>query len=90
MTDRIANPWGERTPYGASGAASAVAEELPEAVRELLPGDLGTSGTEWPVRVDRFLEEGVSEEDVDRWVQTASILHANADALGLGSQGGHF
>ena len=29
---------------------------------------------EWPVRVDQFLEAGILEEDVDRWVQTASIL----------------
>jgi ferredoxin-nitrate reductase len=40
-------------------------------------------GEEWPVRVDRFLEEGVSEDDVDRWVQTASILHSNGDALDI-------
>ncbi|MBV9454531.1 MAG: nitrate reductase [Rubrobacter sp.] len=55
MTDRIANPWGERTPF--------------------VPSE------EWPVRVDQFLEEGVSEEDVDRWVQSASILHSNGDAI---------
>jgi ferredoxin-nitrate reductase len=30
-----------------------------------------------------FLEAGVSEEDVDRWVQTASILHSNGDALDI-------
>ena len=57
MTDRIANPWGERTPLGRDG--------------------------EWPVRVDQFLEAGVSEEDVVRWVQTASILHSNGDALDI-------
>jgi anaerobic selenocysteine-containing dehydrogenase len=57
MTDRIANPWGERTPFG--------------------PGE------EWPVRVDQFLEDGVSEDEVDRWVQTASLHHANGDALDL-------
>src|SRR3712207_4581765 len=57
MTDRIANPWGRRTPLGRDG--------------------------EWPVRVDQFLEAGVSEEDVDRWVQTASILHSNGDALDI-------
>src|SRR3954452_18670109 len=34
MTDRIANPWGTRTPFG--------------------------RGEEWPVRVDQFLEEGIS------------------------------
>jgi anaerobic selenocysteine-containing dehydrogenase len=40
-------------------------------------------GEEWPVRVDQFLEEGVSEDEVDRWVQTASILHSNGDALDI-------
>src|SRR5215204_2002985 len=57
MTDRIANLWGKRTPFGPS--------------------------EDWPVRVDQILEEGVSEEDVDRWVQTASILHSNGDALDI-------
>jgi ferredoxin-nitrate reductase len=57
MTDRIANLWGKRTPFG--------------------PGE------DWPVRVDQFLEEGVSEDEVDRWVQTASILHSNGDALDI-------
>jgi ferredoxin-nitrate reductase len=57
MTDRIANLWGKRTPFGA--------------------------GEDWPVRVDQFLEEGVSEDEVDRWVQTASILHSNGDALDI-------
>jgi ferredoxin-nitrate reductase len=40
-------------------------------------------GEDWPIRVDQFLEEGVSEDDVDRWVQTASILHSNGDALDI-------
>src|SRR5918997_4337942 len=62
MTDRIANPWGERTPFG--------------------PGDV------WPVRVDQFLEEGISEEEVDRWVQTASILQSNGDALDIAVKDG--
>ena len=57
MTNRIANLWGERTPFG--------------------PGE------EWPVRVDQILEEGVSKDDVDRWIQTASILHSNGDALDI-------
>ena len=61
MTDRIANPWGERTPFG--------------------PGE------EWPVRVDQFLEDGVSEDEVDSWVQTASLHHANGDALDLAVKG---
>jgi ferredoxin-nitrate reductase len=46
------------------------------------------SGEDWPVRVDQFLEEGVSEEEVDGWVQkTASILHSNGDALDVAVKG---
>jgi hypothetical protein len=45
MVDRIADPWGERTPLAAGGA--------------------------WPVRVDQVLSDGVSEQDVDRWVQSS-------------------
>src|SRR3954452_13433387 len=55
--DRIAEPWGTRTPYG--------------------------SGQPWPVRVDSHLAEGVAADDVDRWVQTASILHSNGDAMDI-------
>ncbi|MEV4002777.1 molybdopterin-dependent oxidoreductase [Actinomadura sp. NPDC049753] len=60
--DRIAEPWGTRTPYG--------------------PGE------EWPVRVDTFLEEGVSAQDVDRWVPTASILHSNGDGMDIAVKDG--
>jgi anaerobic selenocysteine-containing dehydrogenase len=45
-------------------------------------------GEEWPVRVDQFLGEGLSEEEVDRWVQTASILHSNGDALDIAVKDG--
>ena len=55
--DRIADPWGTRTPYG--------------------------PGQAWPVRVDCHLEEGLTPEGVDRWVQTASIMHSNGDALDI-------
>jgi ferredoxin-nitrate reductase len=60
--DRIANSWGERTPFPRDG--------------------------EWPVRVDQYLEEGVSEGDVDRWDQTASILHSNGDDLDIAVKDG--
>ncbi|EMY33307.1 hypothetical protein D477_015611 [Arthrobacter crystallopoietes BAB-32] len=60
--DRIAEPWGTRTPYG--------------------PGE------EWPVRVDTHLDEGLAPEGVDRWVQTASILHSNGDALDIAVKDG--
>jgi anaerobic selenocysteine-containing dehydrogenase len=56
-TDRIAEPWGTRTPYG--------------------PGE------QWPVRVDSFLADGLTAQDVDRWVQSATILHSNGDGLDI-------
>ncbi|MDQ3989595.1 MAG: molybdopterin-dependent oxidoreductase [Actinomycetota bacterium] len=55
--DRIAEPWGVRTPYG--------------------------PGATWPTRVDTHLADGVSPEQVERWVQSASILHSNGDALDI-------
>jgi anaerobic selenocysteine-containing dehydrogenase len=55
--DRIADPWGSRTPYA--------------------------RGNDWPVRVDTFLEAGVAPEEVERWVQSASILHSNGDGLDI-------
>jgi anaerobic selenocysteine-containing dehydrogenase len=45
-------------------------------------------GGTWPVRVDTYLEEGLAPADVDRWVQTASILHSNGDALDIGVKDG--
>jgi anaerobic selenocysteine-containing dehydrogenase len=40
-------------------------------------------GESWPIRVDMHLADGVAEEDVDRWVQTASVLHSNGDGFEL-------
>jgi len=40
-------------------------------------------GETWPTRVDTHLEEGLTPDDVDRWVQTASIMHSNGDALDI-------
>jgi anaerobic selenocysteine-containing dehydrogenase len=62
LVDRIAEPWGTRTPYGA--------------------------GEEWPSRRDSYLGEGVRFEDVDRWVQTASLLHSNGDAMDIAVKDG--
>lgn len=61
-TDRITNPWGERTPYG--------------------PGET------WPQRVDVHLADGVTEADVERWAQSASILHSNGDAMDIAVKDG--
>ncbi|MFH9011033.1 molybdopterin oxidoreductase family protein [Streptomyces sp. NPDC017943] len=60
--DRIADPWGARTPYGA--------------------------GAPWPARVDMHLRDGVAEQDVQRWVQTASVLHSNGDAMDIAVRDG--
>lgn len=62
MTDRIADPWGPRTPYPRGGR--------------------------WPVRVDQHLEEGVVEDDVERWVQSASVLHSNGDGMDIAVKDG--
>ncbi|MFD6288325.1 molybdopterin oxidoreductase family protein [Streptomyces sp. NPDC060205] len=55
--DRIARPWGGRTPYGRHES--------------------------WPVRVDTHLAAGVEPGQVSRWVQAASILHSDGDAMDI-------
>ncbi|MGW1273950.1 molybdopterin oxidoreductase family protein [Streptomyces sp. NPDC002491] len=55
--DRIARPWGNRTPYDRHAS--------------------------WPARVDTHLEAGVAPEQVQRWVQAASILHSDGDAMDI-------
>jgi len=59
--DRIAEPWGTRTPYG------------PEQT--------------WPTRVDTYLADGLTEDDVDRWVQSATILDSNSDGRDIAVPG---
>lgn len=54
--DRIAQPWGGRTPYGRH--------------------------ERWPTRVDTYLEPGVDPDRV-RWVQAASVLHSDGDAMDI-------
>lgn len=49
---------------------------------------LNGPGEPWPRRVDTYLAEGVSAEQIDRWVQSASILHSNGDALDIAVSGG--
>jgi anaerobic selenocysteine-containing dehydrogenase len=39
------------------------------------------AGQPWPVRVDQHLAEGVDEADVERWVESASVLHSNGDGI---------
>ncbi|WP_436772294.1 molybdopterin oxidoreductase family protein [Yinghuangia sp. YIM S09857] len=61
-SDRIADPWGVRTPYA--------------------------PGSTWPTRTDEFLQPGVASADVERWVQTASILHSDGDAMDIAVRDG--
>src|SRR4051812_18085446 len=61
-TDRIADPWGDRTPY--------------------------RPGQPWPVRVDMHLVDGLTPEEVDRWVQSAAVLHSNGDGLDIAVRDG--
>jgi anaerobic selenocysteine-containing dehydrogenase len=44
--------------------------------------------SEWPVRVDQHLAAGVGEHDVERWVQSSSVLHSNGDGLDIGVRDG--
>jgi anaerobic selenocysteine-containing dehydrogenase len=60
--DRIADPWGARTPYRA--------------------------GQAWPARVDEQLADGVRAQDVQGWVQSASLLHSNGDAMDIAVKDG--
>ncbi|HET7327589.1 MAG TPA: nitrate reductase [Nocardioidaceae bacterium] len=45
-------------------------------------------GETWPTRVDSYLEEGVTVDDVDRWVQSATILHSNGDGMDIAVKDG--
>ncbi|HZU48898.1 MAG TPA: nitrate reductase [Mycobacterium sp.] len=60
--DRIAEPWGSRTPYA--------------------------PGTEWPQRIDCYLADGITPDSVDRWVQSAAVLHSNGDGLDIAVKDG--
>lgn len=62
MSDRIADPWGTRTPYG--------------------------RGQPWPYRVDSYLDDGLTPDQVDRWVQSAAVLHSNGDGIDIAVKDG--
>src|SRR3954464_2600238 len=40
-------------------------------------------GERWPARVDQHLADGLTEQDVQRWVPSASLLHSNGDAMDI-------
>jgi ferredoxin-nitrate reductase len=41
------------------------------------------AGGVWPIRVDQMLADGVREEDVERWVQSACVLCSNGCGLDI-------
>lgn len=45
-------------------------------------------GQPWPQRVDNYLDEGIAPESVDRWVQSAAVLHSNGDGLDIAVKDG--
>jgi anaerobic selenocysteine-containing dehydrogenase len=40
------------------------------------------------VRVDSYLGNGLTEDDVDRWVPSATVLHSNGDGLDIAVKDG--
>jgi hypothetical protein len=46
------------------------------------------AGEEWPARGDVQLATGVAEDDVERWLPSASLLHSNGDALDIAVKNG--
>ncbi|MBU8827589.1 molybdopterin oxidoreductase family protein [Mycolicibacterium goodii] len=46
------------------------------------------SGEPWPQRVDQYLTAGVTADDVDAWVPSASVLHSNGDGLDIAVKDG--
>ena len=45
-------------------------------------------GRRWPVRVDQVLAEGLAEQDVDRWVQSACVLCSNGCGVDIAVKDG--
>jgi anaerobic selenocysteine-containing dehydrogenase len=45
-------------------------------------------GERWPVRVDQVLAKGLTEQDVDRWVQSACVLCSNGCGVDIAVKDG--
>jgi anaerobic selenocysteine-containing dehydrogenase len=45
-------------------------------------------GTVWPARVDMHLADGLAEQDVDRWVQSACVLCSNGCGMDIAVKDG--
>jgi ferredoxin-nitrate reductase len=69
----------------AMNAAAGAPERIGNPWGERTP--YGRAG-EWPVRVDTQLEDGIESGEVEDWVQSASVLHSNGDALDIAVKDG--
>ena len=61
---------------------------MPDRIADIWGGRTPhAAGTPWPVRVDRYVDEGVAEADID-WVQSACVLCSNGCGMDIGVQDG--
>jgi anaerobic selenocysteine-containing dehydrogenase len=45
-------------------------------------------GEAWPVRIDDYLADQLTPDEVDVWVQSAAVLHSNGDAIDIAVKDG--
>ena len=84
---------GSARQVGRSSAARNVEHEEVMAVSDRIADIWGTRtpfarDQRWPVRVDQVLARGVSEEDVERWVQSACVLCSNGCGIDIAVKDG--
>src|SRR5438270_203199 len=61
---------------------------MPDRIADIWGGRTPhAAGTPWPVRVDRYVDEGVAEADVD-WVRSACVLCSNGCGMDIGVHDG--
>ena len=46
------------------------------------------AGQPWPTRADMYLADCIEPDTVDRWVQSAAVLHSNGDGLDIAVKDG--
>ncbi|MGW7436898.1 molybdopterin oxidoreductase family protein [Streptomyces sp. NPDC054849] len=79
--DRIAEPWGRRTPYARGGP-------WPVRVDSYLTADSADADADADSDSDSAGADDHGAVRVDRWVPTASNLHSNGDAMELAVRDG--
>jgi anaerobic selenocysteine-containing dehydrogenase len=74
-------------------ATTSTYEDRPDEAADRIGDPWGgrtpyAAGEEWPVREDAFLDGEISADQVERWFQTASVLHSNGDAMDIAVKDG--